>query len=49
MPFSRRLALIVFMVALLIIFGIGFYRAVMHREARPPTAPAPADSAPVRS
>jgi hypothetical protein len=49
MPFSRRLALIVFIVALLLIFGIGFYRAVMHQESRPAPAPSPASSAPARS
>jgi hypothetical protein len=45
MKFSRRVALIVFIVALLAILAAGFYRAVMHEEARPVTAPAGSASA----
>jgi hypothetical protein len=45
MKFSRRIALIAFVVALLVMLGIGCYRAVMHEEARPATAPAGSASA----
>jgi hypothetical protein len=45
MNFSRRIALIAFIVSLLIILALGFYRAVMHEEARPTTAPAGSTSA----
>jgi hypothetical protein len=44
MNLSRRIALIAFIIALLILLSIGFYRAVMHEEARPETAPAAATS-----
>jgi hypothetical protein len=45
MKLSRRIALIAFIVALLVILALGFYRAVMHEEARPATAPAGSASA----
>lgn len=45
MNFSRRIALIAFIIALLIILALGFYRAVMHEEARPATALAGSTSA----
>jgi hypothetical protein len=45
MNFSRRIALIAFIVALLVILALGFYRAVMHEEARPATVPARSTSA----
>ncbi|WP_281851352.1 hypothetical protein [Dyella sp. GSA-30] len=45
MNFSRRIALIAFIVALLVILALGFYRAAMHEEARPATAPAGSASA----
>lgn len=44
MKFSRRAALIVFFVALLLIIAVGFYRAAEHKEPRPETPPAPASS-----
>jgi uncharacterized membrane protein YdfJ with MMPL/SSD domain len=44
MKFSRRAALIVFIVALLAILAVGFFRATMHEDLRP--EPAPATSAP---
>jgi hypothetical protein len=44
MNLSRRIALIAFIVALLIVLAVGFYRAVMHEEARPDTAPAASTS-----
>lgn len=34
-PRSRRIALIVFIVALLVILAIGFFRAATHQEMRP--------------
>ena len=40
MKWSRRTAWIVFVIALAVINGVGFYRAVMHEEPRPETAPA---------
>ncbi|WP_017464091.1 hypothetical protein [Dyella ginsengisoli] len=40
----RRLAWIVFVVALLLIIAVGFFRAAMHDEARPASGPAPAAS-----
>lgn len=46
MKYSRRIALIAFIAALLVIFAIGFYRASMHQEARPTQEPATASSAP---
>jgi hypothetical protein len=49
MNFSRRIALIAFFVALLVILALGFYRAVMHEEARPATAPAESTSAQQRN
>jgi len=41
MKFSRRLAWIAFVVALLLILIVGFIRATMHDETRPDTGPAP--------
>jgi hypothetical protein len=38
MKLSRRIALIVFIIALLIIIAVGFYRAAMHEDKRPDTA-----------
>lgn len=32
---SRRIALIAFVIALLVIFGIGLFRAATHTEPRP--------------
>jgi hypothetical protein len=40
MKFSRRAALIVFIVALLAILAVGFFRATMHEDLRPEPAPA---------
>ncbi|HEU4670215.1 MAG TPA: hypothetical protein VFR91_05885 [Dyella sp.] len=40
---SRRLAWIVFVIVLLLMIAVGFFRASMHDEARP--APGPASSA----
>lgn len=41
----RRLAWIVFVIALLLMIAVGFFRASMHDEARPAAAPAsPASS-----
>ncbi|MEW5833929.1 MAG: hypothetical protein AB1832_02590 [Pseudomonadota bacterium] len=40
----RRLAWIVFVVALLLIIAVGFFRASMHDEARPASGPAPSAS-----
>jgi isopenicillin N synthase-like dioxygenase len=40
MKFSRRAALIVFIVALLAILAAGFFRATMHEDLRPEPAPA---------
>ncbi|MGN6229400.1 MAG: hypothetical protein ACTHNM_18380 [Dyella sp.] len=40
MKWSRRTAWIVFVIALLVIIGVGFYRAAIHEEPRPETAPA---------
>jgi hypothetical protein len=44
MKFSRRAALIVFIVALLLILAVGSFRAAMHDDVRP--EPASATSAP---
>lgn len=42
-PRSRRIALIAFIVALLIILAIGFFRAATHQEMRPASDPAVSD------
>ncbi len=39
-PRSRRIALIVFIIALLAMLAVGFYRAATHQEARPATTSA---------
>jgi hypothetical protein len=44
MKHSRRIALIAFLIALLIILAVGFYRASMHEEARPEASPTSASS-----
>jgi hypothetical protein len=42
-PRSRRVALIAFIVALLVILAIGFFRAATHQEARPASDPSALD------
>jgi hypothetical protein len=44
MNLSRRIALIAFIIALLIVLLVGFYRAARHEEARPDSAPAASTS-----
>jgi len=46
MKFSRRIALLTFMVALVIILAIGFYRAASHDDPRPDTGTASPSSTP---
>ena len=45
MNFSRRLALIVLIVAMLVILAVGFIRATVHDEDRPDMGPATSASA----
>jgi hypothetical protein len=45
MKWSRRTAWIVFVIALLAIISVGFYRAAIHEEPRPDTAPASSNPA----
>lgn len=45
MKWSRRTAWIVFVIALLVIIGVGFYRAAIHEEPRLETAPASSNPA----
>jgi hypothetical protein len=40
----RRLAWIVFVIALLLMIAVGFFRASMHDETRPAPGPASSDS-----
>lgn len=42
MRHSRRIALVTFVIALLVIIAVGFYRAAMREETRPDTTPASA-------
>lgn len=44
MKLPRRLAWIVFVIALLLMIAVGFFRASMHDEARPASGPAPSAS-----
>lgn len=44
MKLPRRLAWIVFVVALVLIIVVGFVRASLHDEARPSPGPAPSVS-----
>ncbi len=46
-PRSRRIALLAFMAALVAILVVGFYRAAVHEEPRPVTAPASSASSPM--
>ncbi|WP_172461804.1 hypothetical protein [Dyella jiangningensis] len=50
MKTPRRAAWIVFVVALLVILALGFYRAARHKDPRPdPASAAPASTAAPRS
>jgi hypothetical protein len=44
MKHARRIALSVFLIALVCIIAVGFYRAATHQEARPAENQAPAGS-----
>jgi hypothetical protein len=46
MKWSRRIAWVAFVIALLVILAVGFYRASMHEEPRPVTTPPSSASAP---
>jgi hypothetical protein len=45
MRIPRRAAWIVFIIAMVIILAVGFYRAARHREPRPESTPASSSSA----
>lgn len=47
-PRSRRIALIAFIVALLVMLAVGFYLAATHQEARPASAPGTSAARPAR-
>lgn len=48
-PMNQRIALIAFIIALLVILGLGCYRAAIHEESSPATGPPASASTAQRS